>query len=102
VDLTLLALTVLVVLAARRRLRRTPPVRALLAWLVPVAAFAGLRQLVAFVFGGRDGTWRQLAYVAPALVVWLAVAAACGLVVVARGLGKRAAVSPAAPPASPR
>jgi CubicO group peptidase (beta-lactamase class C family) len=98
VDLTLLALTVLVVLAARRRLRRTPrpPLGARIAWLVPVVAFAGLRQLVAFVFGGRDGTWLQVAYVGPALVVWLAAAAACGVVVVARGLRK------AAPPASPR
>jgi hypothetical protein len=41
-----------------------------------------LPQILSAVFGGRDASWLQVAYVAPALVGWLAVATVVGLAVI--------------------
>jgi hypothetical protein len=90
VDLVLAALTAMSVLLGVRRLRRTPawtvrasgwPLRRtvmrLLPRLLPLVALAGLPYLLGTVVGGgRDITFGQVAYTAPALVVWSATAAA--------------------------
>jgi CubicO group peptidase (beta-lactamase class C family) len=90
VDLVLAGLTVMSVLLGVRRLRRTPawaaragerplwqPILRLLPRLAPVAVLLALPYLLGtIVGGGRDITFRQVAYTAPALVVWSAVAAA--------------------------
>jgi CubicO group peptidase (beta-lactamase class C family) len=90
VDLVLAALTVMSVLLGVRRMRRTPlwavraserplwqPILRLLPRLVPLAALLALPYLLGtIVGGGRDITFRQVAYTAPTLVVWSAVAAA--------------------------
>ncbi|GLL08120.1 serine hydrolase [Dactylosporangium matsuzakiense] len=89
-DLVLAALTVMSLLLGVRRLRRTPawavragerplwqPVLRLLPRLVPLAVLVTLPYLLGtIVGGGRDITFRQVAYTAPTLVVWSAVAAA--------------------------
>lgn len=90
VDLVLAALTMMSVLLGVRRLRRTPawavragerplwrPILRLLPRLLPVAVLLALPYLLGtIVGGGRDITIRQVAYTAPALVGWSAVAAA--------------------------
>jgi hypothetical protein len=53
----------------------------LIRWLLPLALLVGLPAVFGFVFGGRDGSWLQLFYVAPALVVCLAVTSLVGLAV---------------------
>lgn len=54
----------------------------LLPWLVPMVLLVTLRSVLGWVFGGRDGTWIQVVYVGPTLVLWLAVAAVTGIAVV--------------------
>jgi CubicO group peptidase (beta-lactamase class C family) len=92
-DLVLAALTVMSVLLGVRRLRRTPiwavqagerslwrPILRLLPRLVPLAVLLALPYLLGtIVGGGRDITFRQVAYAAPTLVVWSAVAAAMNI-----------------------
>jgi CubicO group peptidase (beta-lactamase class C family) len=51
-------------------------------WLVPLALLAGLRSGMSLVAGGRDGTWLQVVYISPALVLCLTVAATVGIAVV--------------------
>jgi CubicO group peptidase (beta-lactamase class C family) len=95
VDLVLLVLTLAVAALAVRGLRRADAwsrrrrdrptalvALALLPWAIPTAALAGLRRILGIVFGGRDGTWLQVLYVAPSFVVWLAVSASCGLAII--------------------
>jgi CubicO group peptidase (beta-lactamase class C family) len=92
VDLVLAMLTIVIGAAAVRSLRRSRAwaerwrrrrtVRAVLgpaAWIVPIAILAGLRRLLMVLFGGRDGTWTQITYLAPSLMVLLVVAASLGL-----------------------
>jgi hypothetical protein len=55
---------------------------ALLRGLVPIAGLVGLPTLVSIVFGGRDGSWLQLFYLAPSLVIWLVVASLVGFLVI--------------------
>ena len=63
---------------------------ALLPRLMPLAILLALPRMLSAVFGGRDASWLQLAYVAPALVGWLTVATVAGLaVIVARASGLR-------------
>ncbi|GAA4203350.1 serine hydrolase domain-containing protein [Actinocatenispora rupis] len=64
--------------AARARAWRYP---LLVVYLAPLALLAFLPSVVGYVFAGRAGGFRHVAYVWPALVVFLAVAAAAGLVV---------------------
>ncbi|MEX0619564.1 MAG: serine hydrolase domain-containing protein [Pseudohongiellaceae bacterium] len=45
----------------------------LLPMLVPVVFLVYLRNLLSWLFGGRDGTWLQTVYVASPLIVWLGV-----------------------------
>jgi hypothetical protein len=54
----------------------------LLPWVVPIVLLAGLRGIASIVFGGRDGSWSQLLYLAPALVAWLVVGSAFGAAVI--------------------
>jgi CubicO group peptidase (beta-lactamase class C family) len=65
---------------ARRPAWRT--ILVLLRGLLPVALLLGLPALLSIVFGGRDGSWLQLLYLAPSLIIWLVVASLAGLAVI--------------------
>lgn len=54
---------------------------ALLPGLLPFVLLLNLPAIFSFAFGGRDGSWLQLFYVAPMLVIWLAAASLAGLAV---------------------
>ena len=60
------------------------PALGVVVWMVPILLFVSLRSLVSALFGGRDGTWYQMTYVVPSLLVWLAVGTICAIVVVGR------------------
>lgn len=69
-----------------QRWQRRPTFRSslvMLAWVYPIVFLLGLREMMVFVSNGRDGTWLQILYFAPALVIWLAVFAAFGMAVLA-------------------
>lgn len=70
----------------------------LVPYLVPVALLVSLPDLVGYVFGGRAGTMRHIAYVWPALLLWSAVAAVVSALVLTTrtvhfGLARRRAAS---------
>jgi len=95
VDVVLASLTLLALVLGVRALSRVaawadrharrPAWRntlALVPRLLPVAVLLGLPAILSVVFGGRDGSWRQLLYLAPSLVIWLAVASLLGLAII--------------------
>ncbi|MDB4883108.1 MAG: hypothetical protein JWL95_1874 [Gemmatimonadetes bacterium] len=47
-------------------------------WLAPVVVLGGLRSALSYLFNGRDGTWVQILYLAPSLILALAVASVLG------------------------
>jgi CubicO group peptidase (beta-lactamase class C family) len=69
---------------SHRRARRPAwrNVLVLLRGLLPLALLLGLPALLSVVFGGRDGSWLQLLYLAPSLMIWLVVASLVGLAVI--------------------
>jgi CubicO group peptidase (beta-lactamase class C family) len=69
---------------AERRVRRPAwrNILVLLRGLLPFAMLLGLPALLSFVFGGRDGSWLQMLYLAPSLMIWLVVASLVGLAVI--------------------
>jgi CubicO group peptidase (beta-lactamase class C family) len=113
VDLVFAALTVMSVLLGVRRLRRTPawavragelplcrPILRLLPRLVPLVILLALPYLLGtIVGGGRDITFRQVAYTAPTLVVWSFVAAAMNTGSLVARLAALMRRRPAGPPA---
>jgi hypothetical protein len=103
VDSVLAALTVLTVAFGVRSVLRAPEwgarrtgrpvwrsILALLRSLLPLAVLLSLPALLSVVFGGRDASWLQLLYLAPALVIWLVAASFVRLaVMVARAVEMR-------------
>ncbi|OXM64916.1 serine hydrolase [Amycolatopsis vastitatis] len=74
-----------VVHARRWAARRTNPWRTglrLLPYLLPGLALVLLPELMSVVFAGRQGTFGQILYVWPGLVIWLGSMTLCALVVV--------------------
>jgi hypothetical protein len=69
---------------AERRASRPPwrNILALLPRVVPSVLLLSLPSIFSVVFGGRDGSWLQLLYVAPMLVIWLTAATLAGLAVI--------------------
>lgn len=80
-----LVLGVLGVVRSRRWAARRSSWRAVLRLvpcLLPLVVLVALPELMGVVYAGREGTFWQVLYVWPAVVIWLAIASACGLAVV--------------------
>ncbi len=96
-----LALGVLGVVRSRRWAVRPVwrKVLGLVPCLVPLVALVSLPELMSVVFAGRRGTFTQVLYVWPGVIVWLGVASVAGLAVaVARGTREwQSRLEPAAP-----
>ncbi|WIV58202.1 serine hydrolase domain-containing protein [Amycolatopsis nalaikhensis] len=76
-------LAALGVVHARRWAARRPHWLRLLPCLLPGLVLAFLPDLMSVVFAGRQGTFGQLLYVWPGVILWLGVATLCGLTVLA-------------------